>query len=68
MQCNAREALHMLELRSGPMGHPEYRAIAQEMHTLIAQHAGHRLIAEAMTFVDHEDYLSSKFAPNVVPS
>ena len=26
MQFNAREAIHMLELRSSPQGHPAYRA------------------------------------------
>lgn len=56
MQFNAREAMHMLELRSGPKGHPEYRRIAQEMHSAIAEQAGHRLLAEAMSFVDHEHY------------
>jgi len=59
MQFNAREAMHMLELRSGPQGHPEYRRIAQEMHRLIAEQAGHRLLADAMVFVDHEPYSSS---------
>ena len=53
MQMNAREAIHLLELRSGPQGHPSYRRVAQEMHTAIAEQAGHRAIAEAMTFVDH---------------
>ena len=53
MQMNAREAMHVLELRSGEQGHPAYRAVAQQMHRLIAEQAGHRLIAEAMTFVDH---------------
>jgi thymidylate synthase ThyX len=52
MQMNAREAMHLLELRSGPQGHPSYRWVAQEMHRLIAGQAGHRLLAEAMTFVD----------------
>jgi thymidylate synthase ThyX len=56
MQMNAREAMHIVELRSGEQGHPAYRAVAQQMHRLIAQHAGHRLIAEAMTFVDHGDH------------
>jgi thymidylate synthase ThyX len=56
MQMNAREALHMLELRSGEQGHAAYRVVAQDMHRLIAEHAGHRLIAEAMTFVDHRSY------------
>jgi thymidylate synthase ThyX len=55
MQLNAREAMHVLELRSGPQGHPAYRRIVQEMHRLIGQQAGHRAIAEAMTFVDHTE-------------
>ena len=53
MQMNAREAIHLLELRSGPQGHPSYRRVAQQMHTAIAEQAGHRAIAEAMVFVDH---------------
>jgi thymidylate synthase ThyX len=53
MQLNAREAMHMLELRTMPQGHPAYRAVAQEMHTLIAERAGHRAIAEMMRHVDH---------------
>ena len=53
MHLNARAATHMLELRSGPQGHPAYRRVAQEMHRLIAEQAGHRAIAEGMRFVDH---------------
>jgi thymidylate synthase ThyX len=53
MQLNAREAMHMLELRSEPQGHPAYRVVAQEMHRLIAEQAGHRAVAEAMRYVDH---------------
>jgi thymidylate synthase ThyX len=53
MQMNAREAMHLLELRSGPQGHPAYREVAQEMHRLIAEQAGHHAVAEAMRFVDH---------------
>jgi thymidylate synthase ThyX len=52
MELNARSALHLLELRSQPAGHPGYRRIAQEMHRLIAEQAGHRAIAAAMRFVD----------------
>ena len=40
MQMNAREAMHLLELRTAPSGHPSYRRIAQEMHRLIAEQAG----------------------------
>jgi hypothetical protein len=53
MQCNVREAMHLIELRSGPQGHPAYRRVAQQMHRLIAERAGHRALADAMTFVDH---------------
>ena len=55
MQFNAREAFHLLELRSSPQGHPSYRSVAQDMHTQIAEVAGHRAIAAAMTYVDHSD-------------
>jgi thymidylate synthase ThyX len=53
MQFNAREAMHLIELRSGAQGHPAYRRVAQQMHRAIAEIAGHRALAEAMTFVDH---------------
>jgi thymidylate synthase ThyX len=55
-QLNAREAIHLLELRSAEGGHPDYRSVAQEMHRLIRDQAGHRHIADAMAFVDHADY------------
>jgi thymidylate synthase ThyX len=53
MQMNAREAMHLIELRTTPQGHPAYRRVGQEMHGRIAQEAGHRAIAETMRFVDH---------------
>lgn len=53
MQFNAREAMHLIELRTSVQGHPSYRAVGQEMHRLIAERAGHRAIAEMMRFVDH---------------
>ena len=56
MQMNAREAMHLCELRSSAQGHPTYRPIAQAMHRLIAERAGHYAIAEAMSFVDHATY------------
>jgi thymidylate synthase ThyX len=53
MQMNAREAMHLIELRSGTQGHPSYRRIAQQMYHAIAEQAGHRAIAEAMVHVEH---------------
>jgi thymidylate synthase ThyX len=55
LHLNAREAMHLIELRSTPQGHPAYRRVAQWMHRLIAEQAGHRAIAAAMTFVDHSE-------------
>ena len=55
MEMNAREAMHLIELRSGVQGHPVYRRIAQQMHSLIAEQAGHRILADAMSFVDHSE-------------
>jgi len=53
LQMNAREAMHVLELRTSPQGHPSYRRVCQEMHRQIAEVAGHRAIAAAMRFVDY---------------
>jgi len=53
MRLNAREAMHVIELRTSPQGHPAYRRVCQRMHRLIADQAGHRAIAAAMTFADH---------------
>ena len=55
MEMNAREAMHLIELRTAPQGHPAYRRICQAMHTLIAEQAGHRLIADAMSYADHSE-------------
>ncbi|MGB5169018.1 MAG: FAD-dependent thymidylate synthase [Acidimicrobiia bacterium] len=56
IDMNAREAFHLLELRSQSSGHPGYRKIAQDMHRLIREEAGHQTIADAMQFVDHNTY------------
>ena len=53
MEMNAREAMHLIELRTAPQGHPAYRRVCQQMHRLIADSAGHHAIADAMKFADH---------------
>jgi len=50
LDMNAREAMHVCELRSGREGHPTYRAVAQAMHERIAD--VHPRIAAAMRHVD----------------
>jgi thymidylate synthase ThyX len=52
LDLNAREAMQLIELRSGREGHPTYRAVAHEMHRQIA--AVHPIVAAAMTHVDTE--------------
>jgi hypothetical protein len=52
MQMNLREALHLIELRSSPQGHPAYRRVAHEMYRQISDVAGHRTVAELMRYVD----------------
>jgi thymidylate synthase ThyX len=55
VELNAREAMHMIELRTAPQGHPSYRRVCQAMHRLIAEQAQHHALAAAMTFADHSD-------------
>jgi thymidylate synthase ThyX len=50
LDLNAREAMHLIELRSGREGHPTYRAVAQAMHERIAD--VHPAVAAAMVHVD----------------
>ncbi len=55
IQMNARQAFHMLELRTESSGHADYRRICAKMHQLIRDQAGHRAIAGAMEYVDASD-------------
>jgi thymidylate synthase ThyX len=50
LDLNAREAMQLIELRSGREGHPSYRAVAHEMHAQIA--AVHPVVGAAMVHVD----------------
>ena len=47
---NAREALHLHELRTSPQGHPGYRKLVNQMHNIVEN--VHPLIAESMIFVN----------------
>jgi thymidylate synthase ThyX len=55
MDMNAREAMHVIELRTAPQGHPSYRRVCQAMHRAISEVAGHHAIAAAMQFADHSE-------------
>jgi thymidylate synthase ThyX len=50
LDMNAREAMHLIELRSGREGHPSYRAVAHELHAQIERI--HPAVAAAMSHVD----------------
>jgi thymidylate synthase ThyX len=52
LDMNAREAMHLIELRSGREGHPAYRAVAHALHAEIA--AVHPAVAATMGFVDRD--------------
>jgi len=52
LDMNAREAMHLIELRSGREGHPAYRAVAHALHAEIAR--VHPAVGAAMTFVDRD--------------
>jgi hypothetical protein len=52
LDLDAREAIHLIELRSGREGHSAYRAIALEMLDQIAE--VHPALGRTMTFADRE--------------
>jgi thymidylate synthase ThyX len=52
LDLNAREAMALIELRSGREGHPSYRAVAHQMHAQIA--GVHPAVARAFSHVDTE--------------
>lgn len=58
MGMNLREAMHLIELRTGPQGHPSYRQVAQEMHRQITSR--YPEFAAEMKFVDYNDYTSAR--------
>jgi thymidylate synthase ThyX len=52
LDLNAREAMQLIELRSGREGHPSYRAVAHEMHAQIS--SAHPSVGALMTHVDRD--------------
>ena len=61
LDLNAREAMQLIELRSGREGHPSYRAVAHEMHAQIA--SVHPAVAAAMTPRRHRDRAAARADP-----
>ena len=59
MRFNFREATHLIELRTGPQGHADYRKIVQEMYRLISQR--HPVLSKIIKFVDMNEYGLERF-------
>ena len=62
LKLNAREAMHLIELRTSPQGHPSYRRICREMLRQIDEVAGHHRVARAMSFAGSDDVHLPRYA------
>lgn len=59
MHLNLREACHLIELRTIPQGHIDYRQVAQKMFLLIKKH--HPNLSESIKFADLHTYELERF-------
>jgi len=59
MKMNLREAVHMIELRTVPQGHQDYRIIAQKMYQAINKK--HPSLSKIMKYVDMNKYELERF-------
>ena len=59
MKFNLREACHLIELRTVPQGHVDYRRVAQQMFKQINK--VHPILSEIMKFVDMKEYDLERF-------
>lgn len=59
MKFNLREACHLIELRTVPQGHIDYRRVAQQMFQEINK--VHPVLSKIMNFVDLKEYDLERF-------
>ena len=59
IKMNLREASHMIELRTIPQGHADYRRVAQQMYLQIKR--VHPELCKAIKFVDLKEYDLERF-------
>ena len=59
MKFNLREACHLIELRTIPQGHVDYRRVAQQMYIQINK--VHPILSQIMKFVDMKEYDLERF-------
>lgn len=60
IKMNLREACHMIELRTSPQGHPDYRRVCQKMYEEIQR--VHPTLAQGLRFVDMNTYQLERFS------
>src|SRR6185503_8271650 len=54
MKMNLREACHLIELRTAPQGHPDYRRVCQSIYREISK--VHPVLSQGIKFADMNDY------------
>ena len=59
MRFNLREATHLIELRTVPQGHADYRKVVQKMYKLINKK--HPTLSKIMKYVDLNQYGLERF-------
>ncbi|HEU4604710.1 MAG TPA: FAD-dependent thymidylate synthase [Nitrososphaera sp.] len=59
VKMNLREACHMIELRTVPQGHPDYRVACQKLYSEIKR--VHPALAEGIKFADMNTYQLERF-------
>ncbi|MDQ4050829.1 MAG: FAD-dependent thymidylate synthase [Thermoproteota archaeon] len=59
VKMNLREACHMVELRTAPQGHPDYRIVCQKIFNEIKR--VHPQLAQGIKFVDMNKYQLERF-------
>jgi thymidylate synthase ThyX len=59
MKMNLREACHMIELRTVPQGHPDYRQVCQEMYRQVQK--AYPVLTEGIKFADMNSYQLERF-------
>ncbi|NIP62835.1 MAG: thymidylate synthase [Nitrosopumilaceae archaeon] len=59
MNLNLREACHLIELRTVPQGHSDYRSVAQSMYIQIQK--AHPNLANIIKFADLKEYDLERF-------
>ena len=59
MHFNLREATHLIELRTVPQGHQDYRKVAQQMYITINKR--HPTLSKIMKYADLKQYELERF-------